>query len=77
MAEILHLGWCWNPINNGDKLPTSTGDRRISGTHQQYVHPIEDYKPQKPIYTHQFQDFHSWVPSLGRMTWGKSNRELR
>ena len=29
MAEIRrenHLGWCWNLINNGDKLPTSTGE---------------------------------------------------
>ena len=28
------LGWCWNPINNGGKLPTSTGSPDFS--HQQY-----------------------------------------
>ena len=25
-----HLGWCWNPINNGINLATSTGERQIS-----------------------------------------------
>ncbi len=37
MAEILHLGWCWNPINNG--ISTTNLNwwvYRISGTHQQY-----------------------------------------
>ena len=38
MAEILyHLGWCWNPINNGKNyLSLNWWVCRISGTHQQY-----------------------------------------
>ena len=37
MAEILHhLGWCWNPRNNGINY-TPKLVIRISGTHQQLV----------------------------------------
>ncbi len=39
MAEILHhLGWCWNPINNGKNYRSlNRWVYRISGTHQLYL----------------------------------------
>ena len=44
MEGILHHLRCIKPFKKWDKLPTSTGESRISGTHQQY-HMFLHHKP--------------------------------